>query len=100
MCCLVFEENSYNLLKKNMPKHGSFVETQMGRGKVVDINPVARRLTIQREDRTRVEISLVEIIADKKPTAKKDSSQSPDAEPSPGTPKQETLEPKNQSNKE
>lgn len=67
MCCLSFEERSYNLLKKAMPKPGRFVETQMGKGKVLDINPIARRLTIQRNDNTRTEVSLDEIIFTQQP---------------------------------
>ncbi|MDY6823356.1 MAG: regulatory iron-sulfur-containing complex subunit RicT [Thermodesulfobacteriota bacterium] len=66
MCCLAFEERSYNMLKKSMPKIGSFVETQMGTGKVLDMNPVARRLTIQRQDNSRVEVTLDELISGRK----------------------------------
>lgn len=62
MCCLAFEERSYHLLKKAMPKPGTFVDTHLGKGKVLEVNPIASRLTIQREDNSRVEASMDEII--------------------------------------
>lgn len=38
MCCLKYEQNSYDDLLKNTPKVGAYVETPDGKGNVVDVN--------------------------------------------------------------
>ncbi|MFZ5562910.1 MAG: PSP1 domain-containing protein [Thermodesulfobacteriota bacterium] len=62
MCCLAYEEVSYNKLKKGMPDVGRRVNTTGGEGKVVEINPVGGRITLQKEDGTRVEVAVADIL--------------------------------------
>ena len=38
MCCLGFENDTYTELKKGLPKIGLVADTEMGMGKVVDVN--------------------------------------------------------------
>ena len=41
MCCLQYEENSYEYLNKITPKRGSIVDCKEGRGVVVDVSLLA-----------------------------------------------------------
>ena len=62
MCCLAYEEASYNKLKKGMPETGRRVNTTVGEGKVVEINPVGGRIVLQKNDGTRVDVALADIL--------------------------------------
>ncbi|MFO8047645.1 MAG: regulatory iron-sulfur-containing complex subunit RicT [Desulfosudaceae bacterium] len=63
MCCLAFENETYHKLKKALPGLGKYIQTASGKGKVVGHHPVGGRVTIQKEDGVRVEVSLSEIKA-------------------------------------
>lgn len=58
MCCLAFEEESYRNLKKGIPGIGELVKTSRGEGKVIGHNVIAKRVTIQKEDGTMMEVAL------------------------------------------
>lgn len=47
MCCLKYEQNSYEYLSKITAKKGSLVDTPQGRGKVVDVSLIAGKLKVQ-----------------------------------------------------
>lgn len=47
MCCLKYEQNSYEYLSKITPKKGTLVDTPQGRGKVIDVSLVAGKLKVQ-----------------------------------------------------
>ncbi len=47
MCCLKYEQNAYEHLLRVTPKYGAIVETEQGRGTVVDINLLTGMLKIK-----------------------------------------------------
>ncbi|MDQ5983173.1 MAG: hypothetical protein RUMPE_00171 [Eubacteriales bacterium SKADARSKE-1] len=47
MCCLKYEQEVYSDLLKKTPKVGTPVSTEMGNGKVKDVNLLARTLKVQ-----------------------------------------------------
>lgn len=49
MCCLKYEQDSYEHLLRVTPKIGAIVETKQGRGQVVDMNLLTGKLTIKLE---------------------------------------------------
>lgn len=49
MCCLVYEEDSYLRMKKDLPRVGATIQTPRGEGKIIDVNILERRLRIQLE---------------------------------------------------
>lgn len=52
MCCLVYEDESYLKMKKDLPKVGATIQTPKGEGRVADVNILERRLRIQLESET------------------------------------------------
>jgi cell fate regulator YaaT (PSP1 superfamily) len=63
MCCLKYENDEYEAAKEQLPDLGEFVETSLGRGKVVGLNILERVLQVQFKDQERVlEYTLDEII--------------------------------------
>jgi cell fate regulator YaaT (PSP1 superfamily) len=56
LCCLAFEDDQYADLRTGMPKTGAKLASAAGRGKVVDVNVLTRRITIEWETGTRVEV--------------------------------------------
>jgi len=62
MCCLAYEDTSYSYLKKFMPDMGKRVKTTAGEGKVVETNPLRGMFVIQKEDGSRVEVSVNDIV--------------------------------------
>ncbi len=66
MCCLTYEHKTYSDLKKQFPKIGKNITTRFGGGKVLRQNILAGRLSIRLEDNTEKEISLDDIVRDKK----------------------------------
>lgn len=51
MCCLKYEQDSYEHLLRVTPKFGAIVDTPEGRGKVVDVNLLRGMLKIQLDRR-------------------------------------------------
>jgi cell fate regulator YaaT (PSP1 superfamily) len=49
-CCLKYEHKGYLELEKGMPRRGAFCDCAEGRGRVVDRNLLARKVSIQLED--------------------------------------------------
>ncbi|MGN0521986.1 MAG: stage 0 sporulation family protein [Eubacterium sp.] len=47
MCCLKYEQNSYEYLNKITPKKGTLVDCREGRGRVVDVSLLTGQLKIQ-----------------------------------------------------
>jgi len=47
MCCLKYEQESYEDLLANTPKNGALVKTSEGRGVVVDVNLLTGKLTVR-----------------------------------------------------
>jgi cell fate regulator YaaT (PSP1 superfamily) len=46
-CCLRYESDGYRQMLQTLPRIGSLVESPEGAGKVVDLNPLTRRVRIQ-----------------------------------------------------
>jgi cell fate regulator YaaT (PSP1 superfamily) len=65
MCCLTFENDTYQALKEKFPKIGKAVATQNGKGKIVRHNVLADRAVVRLEGGTEIEVSLNEIIQEK-----------------------------------
>lgn len=55
MCCLTFENKTYKLLKKELPKPGKVLETPKGLGKVVRQNILRQTVTLRLEDGSEIE---------------------------------------------
>ncbi|HSO19464.1 MAG TPA: stage 0 sporulation family protein [Desulfosarcina sp.] len=66
MCCLTFENDTYRKLKQGFPKIGKMVDTSKGRGKVTRHNVICNRLTVRMEEGGEVEISLDDIVQDRR----------------------------------
>lgn len=50
MCCLKYEQSTYEALSAKMPKHGQKVKTQQGVGKVEDVNVLTGNLRVKLDD--------------------------------------------------
>ena len=61
MCCLAFEQDVYQELKKGVPKIGKTVMTKNGMGKVLRHNVINNRATIKYENGQETEIQLEDI---------------------------------------
>ena len=57
LCCLAFEDEQYAEMRAGMPKVGAKLVSAVGKGKVVDVNVLTRRITIAWETGSRVEVS-------------------------------------------
>ncbi len=53
LCCLIYENDTYKGLRKNIPKAGTAVKTPEGEGKIVGIDIIQQKVTIQMEDGER-----------------------------------------------
>ena len=47
MCCLKYEQNSYDYLQKITPRKGAIVDCRDGRGTVVDVSLLTGKLKIK-----------------------------------------------------
>jgi len=56
LCCLAFEDEHYVDMRSGLPKVGAKLTSAAGRGKVVDVNVLTRRITVMWETGTRVEV--------------------------------------------
>lgn len=64
MCCLKYEQDTYEDLIRNSPKVDSFVDTPEGRGTVLDVELLRQRVKVQMEDNTEtISVFAIEDIA-------------------------------------
>lgn len=61
LCCLAFEDESYREMRRGLPKVGAKLTSAVGRGRVVDVNILTRKVTILWETGTRVEVDADEL---------------------------------------
>ncbi len=61
MCCLTFENQTYQHLKKKMPRLGKPVTLEQGTGKVVRQNILKQSITVRMEDRSEIEVTVSEL---------------------------------------
>ena len=64
MCCLNFENSTYQALRKKFPKIGKIVKTKSGTGKVTRQNVIGQRIAVQLDDGPKIEVKFDEIIED------------------------------------
>ena len=62
MCCLTFENATYQELKEKFPKIGKPVMTQNGKGKIIRHNVLKDQVIIRMEGGSEVEVPLDEIV--------------------------------------
>ena len=76
MCCLRYEDETYNELRKKLPRKGTVVKTKNGTGEVIDLEVLAQKVILELEDDSRIKIDLSEIIEiTKEPSIKVDSDE-------------------------
>ncbi|MFH1478701.1 MAG: stage 0 sporulation family protein [Candidatus Omnitrophota bacterium] len=57
MCCLGYEYENYRGYLKRLPKEGEVIKTKEGKGKVVAINPLKQKVTVELESGKQVEVN-------------------------------------------
>jgi cell fate regulator YaaT (PSP1 superfamily) len=62
MCCLNYEREYYDKIKKKMPKIGRKILTKMGEGKVIRQNILKESLTVALESGEEIEVKAQEIV--------------------------------------
>lgn len=56
LCCLKYENQCYTDCKKNLPKVGDMVETEIGNGKVISVDILRKKYKIDTSDKGIIEI--------------------------------------------
>jgi cell fate regulator YaaT (PSP1 superfamily) len=64
MCCLTYEFETYQDLKKKLPKIGKSVMTISGKGKVIRHNAICNRITVRLEDGLEIETPVNQLVKD------------------------------------
>ncbi len=70
MCCLVYENEQYRIMKEKLPKEGQQVSTAMGVAKVIGGNPLKETVLVKLENEATVELPLSEITIGDEPQPK------------------------------
>ena len=65
MCCLAYEFDTYQELKKDLPRLGKTVITPSGKGRVVRHNAICNRVAVRLEDDLEIEFSADKITLEK-----------------------------------
>jgi cell fate regulator YaaT (PSP1 superfamily) len=66
LCCLIYENDAYKELKKNLPKNGIMVETPQGEGKVTSTDIIQQKVLVELEEGKRLSFTINEIKTIKK----------------------------------
>jgi cell fate regulator YaaT (PSP1 superfamily) len=61
LCCLAYEKDHYAQIRKELPKRGDVLDTEQGRGTVVQIHPIRESVEIELENQVRVEVTQEEL---------------------------------------
>ena len=61
MCCLAFEYQTYQELKKDLPKVGKHIVTKSGKGKIIRQNVLNQTVTVEMEEGGEVTVHVSEI---------------------------------------
>ena len=61
MCCLNYEFETYQQLKKDLPRLGKIVSTPSGEGKVIRHNAICNRVAVRLEDDLEVEFNVDQV---------------------------------------
>lgn len=62
LCCLAFEDDLYRDMRTGLPKVGARLTSAVGRGRVVDVSILTRKITISWETGSRVEVDADEFL--------------------------------------
>jgi len=88
LCCLAYENDMYTDMRKQLPKVGTFVEWEAGKGKVKGLNIIKESLIVETEEGNRVEVAVSEL------GGKEETAATPPAPETPPTPKTPPAEAK------
>lgn len=58
MCCLEYENEVYSLYKKGLPKLNQVIDTDFGKGKVIDVDILSRSYKVELDDSKIIDINL------------------------------------------
>lgn len=61
LCCLIYENDTYKELKKNLPKNGIMVETPEGEGKVVGSDIIQQKVFVEMDEGKKAYFPINEI---------------------------------------
>ncbi len=61
MCCLRYEDKTYEELRRHLPKKGDVLSTAKGKGEVIDYNVLCQLVTIETESGKHLVVSVEEI---------------------------------------
>jgi cell fate regulator YaaT (PSP1 superfamily) len=56
LCCLSYEDDVYTELKKDMPKIGDIIKKDDKEGKVISVDPLGKKYTIETNEKERIEL--------------------------------------------
>lgn len=62
MCCLVYEQQLYRRERKRMPRSGRKVRTELGTGKIIDIDIINKRVHVSLDDGSRKLFELADVV--------------------------------------
>lgn len=62
MCCLVYEQQLYRRMKKRLPRANTAVRTRMGRGTVIDVDVINRRVNVELTDGNRKLFGIEDVV--------------------------------------
>lgn len=57
MCCLGYEYANYKKYLKGLPKEGDRIKTKEGKGRVISVNALKRKIIVQLEDGKQIELN-------------------------------------------
>ncbi|MBF0495052.1 MAG: stage 0 sporulation family protein [Deltaproteobacteria bacterium] len=103
MCCLTYEYSTYLDAKKGLPKFGKKINTPLGMGKVIRLNVLAGKITVELESGKEAEFSEEQLATALEPevAVKPDKPEKPEKSEKPAKPeKQEKPEKPEKSEKE
>ena len=75
-CCLRYEDETYNELKKRLPKKNTVVKTKDGQGKVIDTQILTQLVVVEYESGEKVAVGIDELEIIDSPETTKNSEQS------------------------
>jgi len=63
LCCLAYENDAYAAAKERLPKQGEVIDTEHGRGKIVQVNVIKESVQVELETQVIVEVSYQDVEA-------------------------------------
>ncbi|MBU1061252.1 MAG: stage 0 sporulation protein, partial [Candidatus Omnitrophica bacterium] len=56
MCCLGYEYENYKKYLKGLPKEGEKIKTKEGKGRVISVNALKRKVVVELEEGKQIEL--------------------------------------------